>query len=514
MIGQKFSHYRIIEEIGAGGMGVVYRAHDEQLDRDVAIKVLPPRTLGDETARTRFRHEALSLAKLNHPGIATVHEFNTQDGTDFLVTEYIPGVTLDRKLAGGMLPTDEIIGLGLQLAQGLAAAHEQGIVHRDLKPGNLRITPEGRLKILDFGLARLMPHASELGMTATLTQSQEVTGTLPYMAPEQLRGEPADARTDLWAAGAVFYEMATGRRPFRETNSALLMNSILNQKPEPPSKLNTEISPGLENVILKVLRKDPARRHQTARELGLELESVKAASTLSPARRALRGPVAIAGALVVLLALLLGSFFLVRRSKDNDGKSAASPAVKQRHSVAVLGFKNLAGKPDEAWLSTAIAEMLTTNLAAGEELRLVPGETVAQVKNNLALADAESYAQETLNKIRRQTSADDVVIGSYLALGSVTEGKVHLDLRLQEAQAGETIAAFSEEGKEAELTDLVSRAGARLREKLGAGNITPNQLAAVKAASPATAQRIRFYSVGPANQRTYDNRSAVYLPQN
>src|SRR6202158_4522297 len=291
MIGQKFSHYRIIEQIGAGGMGVVYRAHDEQLDRDVAIKVLPPRTLGDETARTRFRQEALSLAKLNHPGIATVHEFNTQDGTDFLVTEYIPGITLDRKLAGGMLPTDEIIALGLQLAQGLAAAHEQGIVHRDLKPGNLRITPEGRLKILDFGLARLMPHASDLGMTATLTQSQEVTGTLPYMAPEQLRGEPADARTDLWASGAVLYEMATGRRPFRENNSALLINSILNQKPEPPSKSNTEISPGLENVILKALNKDPARRHQTARDLGLELEGLKTATShIASARRGLRDP--------------------------------------------------------------------------------------------------------------------------------------------------------------------------------------------------------------------------------
>jgi eukaryotic-like serine/threonine-protein kinase len=512
MIGQKFSHYRIIEQIGAGGMGVVYRAHDEQLDRDVAIKVLPPRTLGDETARMRFRQEALSLAKLNHPGIATVHEFSSQDDTDFLVTEYIPGITLDRKLAGGLLPTDEIIALGLQLAQGLAAAHEQGIIHRDLKPGNLRITPEGRLKILDFGLARLMPHASELGMTATLTQSQEVTGTLPYMAPEQLRGEPADARTDLWAAGAVLYEMVTGRRPFRENNSALLINSILNQKPEPPSKLNTEISPRLENVILKALSKDPARRHQTARELGGELEGLKAAAS-TPARRALRGPVAITGTLLVLLVLGLSGFFLARRSKDNDRKSTTFPAVKQRRSVAVLGFKNLAGKPDEAWLSTAISEMLTTNLAAGEELRLVPGETVAQMKNNLALADAESYAQETLNKIRRQTSADDVVIGSYLALGSATEGRVRLDLRLQEAQAGETIGAFSEDGKESELPDLVSRAGARLREKLGAGDIAPNDLAAVKAASPATTDAIRFYSEGLAKQRIYDDRAALALLQ-
>lgn len=514
MIGQTISHYRIVEQIGAGGMGVVYRAHDEQLDRDVAIKVLPPRTLGDETARKRFRQEALSLAKLNHPGIATVHEFNSENDTDFLVTEYIPGITLDRKLAGGALPAEEVIGLGLQLAQGLAAAHERGIVHRDLKPGNLRITPDGRLKILDFGLAQLMPRASDLGMTATLTQSQEVTGTLPYMAPEQLEGKPADARSDIWAAGAVLYEMATGKRPFQGNTNPLLVNSILNQKPVPPSKLNSEVPPGLENVILKALNKDPSRRYQTARELGQDLDGLRTAtSPLASASSIVGGRVAMVSALVVVLALVLGGLFLVRRSKSKDRESTASPAVKHRRSVAVLGFKNLSGKPDEAWLSTAISEMLSTNLAAGEELRIVPGETVAQMKNNLALADAESYAQETLDKIHRQTSADDVVIGSYLALGPTTDGKVHLDLRLQEAQAGETIVAFSEEGKEAELTDLVSRAGAKLREKLGAGDIAPNDLAAVKAASPATTDAIRFYSEGLAKQRAYDDQAALELLQ-
>jgi tetratricopeptide (TPR) repeat protein/class 3 adenylate cyclase len=218
----------------------------------------------------------------------------------------------------------------------------------------------------------------------------------------------------------------------------------------------------------------------------------------------------------VITALVVGGFFLLRHNnKDRNRDSTAFPAIKHRRSVAVLGFKNLAGKPDEAWLSTAISEMLTTNLAAGEELRLVPGETVAQMKNNLALADAESYAQETLEKIRQQTSADDVVIGSYLALGSVTEGKVRLDLKLQEAQAGEIILAFSDESKETEteLADLVSRAGERLREKLGAGDVAPSDLAAVRAASPATTDAIRFYSEGLAKQRTYDDRAALSLLQ-
>src|SRR2546422_3021879 len=214
IIGLILSHYRILEQIGAGGMGVVYRARDEQLERDVAIKVLPVGTLADEAARKRFRKEALALAKLNHPNIATIFEFSTQSGTDYLVTEYIAGLTLDHKLATGALSEKEVVSLGIQLAQGLSAAHEHGIVHRDLKPANLRLASDGRLKILDFGLAQLMSHPNEVGTTATLTQSQEVTGTLPYMAPDQLRGEPAEARTDIWAVGAVLYEMATGRRPF------------------------------------------------------------------------------------------------------------------------------------------------------------------------------------------------------------------------------------------------------------------------------------------------------------
>ena len=176
LIGQTLGHYRILEQIGAGGMGVVYRAHDEQLDRDVAVKILPPGTLTSQAARKRFRREALALAKVNHPNIGTVYEFSSQDEMDFLVMELIRGVTLDSKLLGGALSEREIVRLGMQMAEGLAAAHEQQIVHRDLKPGNLRITPDGRLKILDFGLAQLREPENELALTATLSQSQEFSG--------------------------------------------------------------------------------------------------------------------------------------------------------------------------------------------------------------------------------------------------------------------------------------------------------------------------------------------------
>lgn len=236
LVGHTLGHYRILEQIGAGGMGVVYRAHDERLDRDVAIKVLAVGTIADDAARKRFRKEALALAHLNHPNIATIYEFNSQNGKDYLVTEYISGLALDAKLAAGALPEKEVVGLGVQLAQGLTAAHEHGIVHRDLKPANLRLSPDGRLKIPDFGLAQALPHASNLGDTATLTQSQEITGTLPYMAPEQLRGEPADARTDLWAAGVVLYQMASGRLPFEKRVPTALAADIIHEAPLRPRK--------------------------------------------------------------------------------------------------------------------------------------------------------------------------------------------------------------------------------------------------------------------------------------
>src|SRR6266567_1992644 len=241
MIGQALSHYRVLEEIGAGGMGVLYRAHDERLDRDVAVKVLPPGTLTDETSRKRFRKEALLLSRLNHPNIETIHDFDTQDGVDFLVAEYIPGQGLDETLAAGPLPEKEVIRLGLQLSEGLAAAHDQGVIHCDLKPANLRVMPGGRLKILDFGLARMLPVGSgEQEIAATLSESSAIAGTAPYTAPEQLIGGRLDMRTDLWAAGVVLYEMATGRRPFAGAGPKL-SDAILHATPEAPKATRSKI---------------------------------------------------------------------------------------------------------------------------------------------------------------------------------------------------------------------------------------------------------------------------------
>lgn len=502
MIGQRLSHYTIVEQIGAGGMGVVFRAHDEQLDRDVAIKVLPSGSLADENARKRFRKEALSLARLNHPNIATVHEFGSEHGVDFLVTEYIVGITLDAKLASGLLPSDEVISLGLQLAAGLAAAHVQGVVHRDLKPGNLRITTDGRLKILDFGLAQFMPRASEMGATVTMSQSQETSGTMPYMSPEQLRGEVADARSDVWAAGAVLYEMATAQRPFPQSVPALLINAILNQRPERPGKI-APMPAGLETVILKALERDPSQRYQSAEELGRDLAhppgpSVAAAKTASN-RPLLAGLIATA-ALVCVFAII-GYVLLHHRATQTSAPSA----ISRRRSIAVLGFKNLSGTADKSWLSTALSEMLTTELSQGDQLRTIPGESVALMKASLSLPDADSFSQQTLTRIRQNLGSDDVVLGSYLTLGN---GLLRLDVRLQDAVAGEILATISEKGSESEIDNLVGKAGAELRSKLGIGELSDAQSAEVRASLPSNPEAARLYSIGLQKLRLFDAVSA------
>src|ERR1700736_5323974 len=301
IIGHILGHYRIVEHIGAGGMGVVYRAHDEQLDRDVALKVLPARTLANEVARQRFRREALALAKLNHQNIAAVYDFGSQDGVDFLVMELIRGVTLDIKLTGGALSEPEVVRLGTQIAEGLDAAHEQRIVHRDLKPGNLRITSVGKLKILDFGLAQLMEPENQVALTTKLTLSQVITGTLPYMAPEQLRGETTDARSDIWAVGAVLYEMATGRRPFDQRIPTALADDIIHKPPLPPRQLRPELSVQLEPIILKCLEKAQAKRYQSAQQLRSDLERLVIGAAPLAARQRGLGTVWMASTLAVLL---------------------------------------------------------------------------------------------------------------------------------------------------------------------------------------------------------------------
>jgi serine/threonine protein kinase/tetratricopeptide (TPR) repeat protein len=522
-IGQILGHYRILEKIGAGGMGVVYRALDEQLDRDVALKVLPSGTLTDESARKQFRKEALALARLNHPNIATIFEFSSQDGIDFLAMELIPGHPLTDKLQGGPLPQSEIIRLGIQLTEGLSAAHDQGVIHRDLKPANLFVTPDGRLKILDFGLAKRVFPESKGDVTLSVTAATgTVSGTVPYMSPEQLRNLPIDPRSDIYAAGAILYEMATGRRAFPQSQTAELMGAILHQTPETATSLNRHVSPGLEQVVTKSLEKDPSQRYQSARELHVALEGLSASVhnvpgppyTKPTGKSWLAIGVALAVFLLAALAIALNLFVfrdhLFTRTASLAQNTSPASSVRPRRSVAVLGLKNISGQADKAWLSTALAEMLTTELGAGEQLRTIAGENVAQMKVNLALPDADSYGRETLARIRENLNADEVVVGSYVPLG---KDQIRLDLRLQDAAAGETLASVSAKGREDQIDDLVSRAGAELREKLGAGAISATEAAAVKASLPSNAEAARLYSQGLAKLHAKDSLAARDLLQ-
>src|SRR2546429_3936085 len=266
-------------------MGVVYRALDARLERDVAVKVLPSGALVDEAARRRFRQEALALAKLSHPNICVIYDFDTQDGMNFLAMELVVGQSLAQKLDAGPLPEKEVVSLGTQITAALEEAHERGIVHRDLKPGNILVTPKGQAKVMDFGLAQLLRSQADLAAAQTFAETRGLSGTLPYMAPEQLRGETPDARADIYSLGCVFYEMATGRRAFLEDSAPRLTDAILHQAPVGPRAVNGRVSPQLEAIILKLLDKDPERRYQTARELRVDLERLRMPTTPIPETR-------------------------------------------------------------------------------------------------------------------------------------------------------------------------------------------------------------------------------------
>jgi len=481
MIGQTLSHYRILEKIGAGGMGVVYRAHDERLDRDVALKVLPPGTLADEAARKCFRKEALTLSRLNHPNIETVHDFDTQDGVDLLVMEHIAGVTLDKKLAGGALPEKDISRLGVQLAEGLAAAHQQGIVHLDLKPSNLLVTGDGRLKILDFGIAKLLHPISEAVATASLTEAQPVAGTLPYMAPEQLRGEKIDPRSDIWSAGAVLYEMAAGRRPFREQVTAKLIDAILHQAPVPPRSVNARVSAELERIILKCLEKDPEDRYQSARELSVDLRRLGAPASAPAISRqsvlAQRWPLAASVAAIALLAVLVLGFNLGGwRSRALRGAG-----VGRIESLAVLPLQNLSGDPAQEYFADGMTEELTAEVAQLSALRVISRTSVMQYKGG----------KKPLRQIARELNVDAVVEGSVQRSGN----RVRVIAQLIYAPTDRHLWARTYERDLRDVLALQDEVAQAIAREVG-GQLNPRQQAIVSVARRVNPEAYESYLRG------------------
>jgi tetratricopeptide (TPR) repeat protein len=368
--------YRLLEQIGAGGMGVVYRAHDERLGRDVAIKLLTPGSIRSVVARHQVRNEAVALSRISHPNIETIFEFDSIDECDFLVVELIPGVSLDELLSRGPLPQTLAVSLTMQLMRGLAAAHEKGIIHRDLKPSNLRLTPDSFLKILDFGIAHIGEETDkdkESHDLTTETHSTVLTGTLAYMSPEQLRGAPLDPRSDIYTAGLVLYQMCVGRPPYSETG-ALLIDAILNRPVPSPVKVNGEVSSRLEAVILKAVEKDPKKRYQSAREMLRDLEVLDSAAAAPFGGRALQ----LFG--VTLLLLIFGLMVGLEYRRITGWIERRLHPVPANKYVAVMPFHSVT-QDDPAFdqgLTEAVAGRLMEITAAQPVQVVSPRELLAE----------------------------------------------------------------------------------------------------------------------------------------
>jgi serine/threonine protein kinase len=483
LVGQTLGHYRIIEQIGAGGMGVVYRAHDEQLEREVAVKVLPAGTLADEAARKRFRKEALALAKLNHPNVETVYEFSRQDGVDFLAMELIPGVSLDAKLASGAPPEQEVLRLGVQMAAGLEAAHRQGIVHRDLKPGNLRLNSDGQLKILDFGLAQLVQPEGETALAATLTESQQVTGTLPYMAPEQLRGSVGDARSDIWAAGAVLYEMATAHRPFEEKLPSALAADIIHKTPLAPRKVRSELSPKLEAIILKCLEKEPAKRYQSASELQADLERLSTGASPLAARRRL-WPIIAESAIVAVLAV--GVFFYLHRA----------PKLTEKDTIVLADFTNTTGDPV---FDGTLRQGLAVQLEQSPFLSRVSEERIQQTLRLMGQPPDVRLTPEIARDLCQRTQSAAVIDGSIASLGS----QYVLGLKAVNCRTGDSLAQEQvQAARKEDVLKALGDASTKLRGKLGESLSTVQKFdTPIELATTPSLEALQAYSLATEKNR-------------
>ena len=365
--GHRLGPYEIVEPLGGGGMGEVYRARDTRLGRDVAIKVLSGELSQDVALRQRFEREARTISRLQHPHVCTIHDVGTHDGVDYLVMEYLEGVTLEERLEGGALPVDAVLEIGNEIAEAIEAAHRRGIVHRDLKPGNVMLTETGA-KVLDFGLAREVSIPGDDTRTqaptaAAITIQGTLLGTMPYMAPEQLEGRDADDRSDIWALGCILYEIATGERPFNGETQASLIGSILKDDPESPSHKQPLTPHQFDDLVLRCLEKDPERRWQSATDLGLEL-----------------GKITQQGAPV-----------------------SGSRSETDRPSIVVLPFTNMSSDPEQEYFCDGMAEEVINALTQLEGLHVVARTSAFSFKGR---------------------NVDVREIGNQLGVRSVLEGSV------------------------------------------------------------------------------------------
>jgi TolB-like protein/Tfp pilus assembly protein PilF/tRNA A-37 threonylcarbamoyl transferase component Bud32 len=507
MVGKTISHYRILEKLGGGGMGVVYKAEDTKLKRAVALKFLPEDLSKDRQALERFQREAQAASALNHPHICTIHDIDEYEGQPFIAMELLEGGTLKHRLGGKPFNTDELLEIGIQIADGLDAAHAKGIIHRDIKPANIFVTNRGQAKILDFGLAKVTPpgRVAEEGVGVSAlptagtaeefhTSPGTTLGTVAYMSPEQVRGEELDPRTDLFSFGAVLYEMATGRQPFTGNTSAMIFTAILTQAPTPPVRLNPELPPKLEEIINKGLEKDRDLRYQSAAELRADLKRLKRDTDSGRAARAAGTaaamPVPLPGrrrwawglAIPVVALLVLGAVliaFNVAGLRDRVlGRAAPTPKIE---SIAILPLENLTGDPGQEYFVDGMTDALIAELGQIGSLRVISRTSAMRYKKT----------DKPLPQIAKELNVDALIEGSVLRSGD----RVRVTAQLIGAVPERHLWARSYERDLRDVLSLQSEVARAIADEVKA-NVTPELHARLARARPVNPEAMELYLKG------------------
>jgi serine/threonine protein kinase len=447
--GQRVGHYRIVEAIGCGGMGVVYKAEDSKLGRLVALKFLPSAVAGDSQTLERFRREARAASALNHSNVCTIHAIEEDEGRPFIVMELLNGQTLAARINGRPLATDRLVELSVQIADALQAAHEQGITHRDIKPGNIFVTERGQVKILDFGVARMMAtpepagdvyHSLALSAVDTtspaLTRPGGIVGTVPYLSPEQLRGEQPDPRSDLFSFGTVLYEMATGKPAFGGSQDTTV-DAILNREPASPLLLNPDLPAELGRIIARALEKNRELRYQTATEIKADLLRIEKGSERRARHSAFRRWAMGATSAIVLAAAIAA---VLQTARERTAPDKAAQVVK---SIAVLPLENLARDPNQEYFADGMTDELITNLSKVSSLRVIARSSVKEYKSR----------PRSIPDIARELKVDAVLEGTVLQSGD----RVRIAATLIDASTQRNLWADSYEGSLSDVLGLQNR---------------------------------------------------------